>query len=544
MRTKFLLFFFLLLALKINAQQVSIVPQPRSLAINNGSFTINNQTPIVVVNDADMNTALFLNEYLKNYFGFELPITRQSPRGIFISTGKYPTQKDGYLLVADNNSIRLVGNTPAGTFHGLQSLIQLMPVVKSASFNIPAVTIADQPDLNYRGLHLDVCRHFMPVEFIKKYIDFIALHKMNFFHWHLTDDQGWRIEIKKYPKLTEIGGWRNGTIIGPYPGSGNDGIKYGGFYTQEQVKDVVAYAAKRHIQVIPEIELPGHASAAIAAYPQLSCFPDQSTDIGKTPWSGPTQGKQVQQTWGVFDDVFCAGKESTFTFLQDVIAEVIPLFPSKYFHIGGDECPKTYWKKCAACQKRIKELGIKGDKEHQPEHYLQSYFVQRMEQFLNAKGKSLIGWDEILEGGLAPNAIVMSWRGEEGGIAAAKQKHGAIMTPGGYAYFDHQQKQHDDSVTISNNRWFLPIEKVYSWSIVPQSLTASEKEYILGGQANMWTEYMKNPRKVEYMLFPRMAALSEVLWLPPANRNFDDFKTRLNTQLKRYDLWDINYFNK
>ena len=544
MRTKFLLFFFLLLALKINAQQVSIVPQPRSLAINNGSFTINNQTPIVVVNDADMNTALFLNEYLKNYFGFELPITRQSPRGIFISTGKYPTQKDGYLLVADNNSIRLVGNTPAGTFHGLQSLIQLIPVVKSTSFNIPAVTIADQPDLNYRGLHLDVCRHFMPVEFIKKYIDFIALHKMNFFHWHLTDDQGWRIEIKKYPKLTEIGGWRNGTIIGPYPGSGNDGIKYGGFYTQEQVKDVVAYAAKRHIQVIPEIELPGHASAAIAAYPQLSCFPDQSTDIGKTPWSGPTQGKQVQQTWGVFDDVFCAGKESTFTFLQDVIAEVIPLFPSKYFHIGGDECPKTYWKKCAACQKRIKELGIKGDKEHQPEHYLQSYFVQRMEQFLNAKGKSLIGWDEILEGGLAPNAIVMSWRGEEGGIAAAKQKHGAIMTPGGYAYFDHQQKQHDDSVTISNNRWFLPIEKVYSWSIVPQSLTASEKEYILGGQANMWTEYMKNPRKVEYMLFPRMAALSEVLWLPPANRNFDDFKTRLNTQLKRYDLWDINYFNK
>jgi len=529
----------------VQSQDINIIPKPKSLEMNTGSFTINQKTPIVVKDAVNMASAVFLRDYLKAYYGLNLNIKKSGNTGIILSTSKKAANKDGYSLISNKKAAIVTGETNTGTFYGVQTLIQLLPVQKSNVLNIPAVTVNDAPDRTYRGLHLDVGRHFMPISFIKKYIDLIALHKMNYFHWHLTEDQGWRIEIKKYPMLTSVGGWRNGTIIGPYPGTGNDGVKTGGFYTQEEVKDVVAYAAKRFVEVIPEIEMPGHASAAIAAYPYLSCFPDESTFIDKnTAWSGPREGKQVQQTWGVFDDVFCAGKESTFTFLEDVLNEVIPLFPSKYFHVGADECPKKHWQRCPNCQKRIKELGIKGDKNHQAEHYLQSYVIKRMEKFLNSKGKSLIGWDEILEGGLAPNAIVMSWRGEEGGIAAAKEKHRVIMTPNGYAYFDHQQEKHDDSVTISNNRWFLPIEKVYSWSIVPTSLNDDEKQYIWGGQANMWTEYMKNPEKVEYMLFPRAAALSEVLWTTPSERDYKDFQKRLSTQLKRYDLWDVNYYKK
>lgn len=527
------------------SQNINIIPKPQSVTMSSGQFVLSAKTPIIAKDAADMNTAKFLSDYLKTYYGLNIPIKKTGTSGIIIATQKSASKNDGYVLTVTPSYVNAKGNTPAGTFYGIQSLIQLLPVKKAAALSIPAVTITDAPDLKYRGMHLDAGRHFMPVSFVKKYIDLLALHKMNYFHWHLTEDQGWRIEIKKYPKLTEVGGWRNGTITGHYPGTANDGIKQGGFYTQKEVKDIVAYAASRHIEVIPEIEMPGHASAAIAAYPFLSCFPEESIFISaQTPWSGPREGKQVQQTWGVFDDVFCAGKESTFSFLEDVLNEVIPLFPSKYFHIGADECPKKHWQRCPLCQKRINELGIKGDKEHQTEHYLQSYFVKRMEKFLNKKGKSLIGWDEILEGGLAPNAIVMSWRGEEGGIAAAKQKHQVIMSPNGYAYFDHQQEKHDDSVTISNNKWFLPIEKVYSWNIVPKALKEEEKQYILGGQANLWTEYIKNPEKLEYMAFPRAAALSEVLWTAPEKRDYNDFKIRLQTQLQRYELWNVNYYNK
>ena len=545
MRSIFSLLILFFFCNSVLAQEISIIPKPKSIVKQAGSYVINPQTRIIISNEASRNSAEFLQEYIKTYFGYELPITNGGTGGIYIRTGTVLNDKDGYQLVVDEHSIRITGNTNTGAFYGVQSLIQLLPVTKSEALNIPAVTIADEPAFAYRGLHLDVGRHFMPVAFIKKYIDYIALHKLNFFHWHLTEDQGWRIEIKKYPQLTEVGGWRNGTIIGPYPGTGNDGLRYGGFYTQDEVKEVVAYASKRHVEVIPEIELPGHASAAIASYPFLSCFPEQSTFVSaNTPWSGPREGKQVQQTWGVFDDVFCAGKESTFEFLENVISEVMPLFPSKYFHVGGDESPKKHWEKCLNCQKRIKDLNIKGDKQHAAEHYLQSYFIQRMEKFLNQHGKSLIGWDEILEGGLAPNATVMSWRGEEGGIAAAKQKHYVIMTPGGYAYFDHQQQKQDDSVTISNNRWFLPIEKVYSWKPVPDALAANEKHFIMGPQANIWTEYMKNPAKVEYMLFPRVAALSEVGWTDFGQRDFTDFKERLNKQLKLYNFWGVNYYNK
>ncbi|MCW3109030.1 MAG: beta-N-acetylhexosaminidase, partial [Segetibacter sp.] len=385
---------------------------------------------------------------------------------------------------------------------------------------IPTVSIQDAPRFAYRGMHLDVGRHMFPVSFIKKYIDYIALHKMNFFHWHLTEDQGWRIEIKKYPLLTEVGGYRNGTIIGRYPGTGNDGIRYGGFYTQDEVREVVKYAADRHITVVPEIEMPGHSSAALTAYPWLGC-----------PGTGPYK---VEETWGVFDDVYCAGKDSTFQFLQDVLDEVMTLFPSKYIHVGGDESPKANWKICPLCQERIKDEGLKD------EHELQSYFIQRMEKYINSKGRTIIGWDEILEGGLAPNAIVMSWRGEAGGIEAAKQKHNVVMTPGTHVYFDHSQSQNEDSVTIGG---FTTVEKTYSYEPIPKELDTEQGKYVMGAQANVWTEYMGYPSKVEYMIFPRMSALSEVLWSPKEARNWSNFENRLLTQFKRYDLWRANYSN-
>jgi hexosaminidase len=332
-----------------------------------------------------------------------------------------------------------------------------------------------------------------------------------------------------------VGAWRDGTVIGAYPWKGNDNTRYGGFYTQDQIKEVVAYAAKRYITIIPEIEMPGHGSAAIAAYPWLSCFPNEKTKIPDNLLSEAgkkAEGKLVYEQWGVAEDVFCAGKDSVFQFLQDVIDEVVQLFPSKYIHVGGDECPKTNWQRCPLCQKRIRDLGLKD------EHELQSYFVQRMEKYINSKGKILIGWDEILEGGLAPNAVVMSWRGEAGGIEAAKQKHTVIMTPSNYVYFDHSQYKPDDSLTIGG---YLPLEKVYNYEPVPAELSAADGRYILGAQANVWTEYMSNPSKVEYMIFPRADALSEVLWSPKSVRNWQNFQERLPYQLKRYDLWKTNY---
>jgi hexosaminidase len=357
---------------------------------------------------------------------------------------------------------------------------------------------------------------------------------MNYMHWHLTEDQGWRIEIKKYPRLTEIGAWRNGTVIGHFPGTASDNTRSGGFYTQEDIKEVIAYARKRYITIIPEIEMPGHGSAAIAAYPWLSCFENTPTKLSPNAADLSKQqgGKQVQETWGVFEDVFCAGNDSTFTFLQNVIDEVAALFPSPYIHVGGDECPKTNWKKCPKCQARMQQLGLK------TEHELQSYFVQRMEKYVNAKGKKLIGWDEILEGGLAPNATVMSWRGEKGGIEAAKQNHDVIMTPTTYVYFDYAQTKKEDSLVIGG---FLPIEKVYGYDPIPEVLPASQAKYILGAQANVWTEYIGNSRKMEYVIFPRMSALSEVLWSPKAKKNFDNFRKKLQTQIERFNLWKVDY---
>lgn len=538
------------LAISAGAQSVQLIPEPSFVKQPKTAarFSINAATVLVLEGSNLEQPALFLNDYLEQYYKLRLSVVNNSTskNAIRLNYERMDNEMPGaYHLTVDEKGVYIAGDNDAGVFYGIQTLIQLLPVpdpkLKTTALKttIPFIRVEDAPRFEYRGMHLDVGRHFLPVSFVKKYIDYLALHKFNTFHWHLTEDQGWRIEIKKYPELNGMGAWRNGTIIGRYPGSGNDNKAHGGYYTQQEIKEVVQYAKNRYIDVIPEIEMPGHSSAAIAAYNWLSCFPEKPTAIPVNMISDRTRKEQnrggikyVQETWGVFDDVFCAGKESTFTFLQDVIDEVTTLFPSKYFHIGGDECPKTHWKQCAACQQRMKDNNLKD------EHELQSYFVQRIEKYLNSKGKKLIGWDEILEGGLAPNAVVMSWRGETGGIEAAKQKHGVIMTPGNPVYFDHSQSENEDSITIGG---YNPIEKVYAWDPVPAELSAAEGKYILGAQANVWTEYMDNPGKVEYMIFPRMAALSEVLWSKKENKNWNAFEKKMATQFNRYALWNANY---
>jgi hexosaminidase len=518
--------------------QLNIIPQPVEVQMSTGTHSLKNPLRIVYDEPAK-RSAEFLAAYLEKFYKVITDLTssaeNKNPEAYSLFLDLEDVDKKGQYELIIGKDLTIKGDEE-GIFYGVQSFIQLLPPhVSNNLIQIPYATIKDHPRFGYRGLHLDCGRHFMPVDFIKKFIDYIAYHKMNYFHWHLTEDQGWRIEIKKHPRLTSVGAWRNGTIIGRHPGMGNDNKKHGGFYTQEQVKEIVKYAADRYITVVPEIEMPGHSSAAIAAYPQLSCFPEEPTKNyfpknGK--WAGDSTGKQVQQAWGIYSDVFCAGKEETFKLLQDVIDEVVPLFPGQYFHIGGDECPKANWKRCPNCQKRMKENNLKD------EHELQSYFVQRMEKYINGKGKTMIGWDEILEGGLAPNAIVMSWRGETGGIEAAKQDHQVIMTPTTYVYFDYSQTDNEDSIVIGGN---LPVEKVYSYEPIPAALNEEQAKYVLGAQANVWSEYMSNPRKVEYMIFPRLSALSEVLWSPKENKNWVDFEKRMQTQFKRYELWKANY---
>ena len=533
-----LLFSYLLAS---SQNTLNLVPMPAEVKIGKGVFSINKNTLIVIEGKGQDKNTLVLNEYLKNTVGYKLQIAKKNTtsNAIVLNTNRLDSKISGsYILESNSKATTISGFDDAGISYGIQTLIQLLQTsnplsnVKKFSLSIPQLSIIDYPRFQYRGMHLDVARHFYPVSFIKKYIDYLAAYKFNTFHWHLTDDQGWRIEIKKYPKLTQVGGFRNGTIIGRYPGKGNDNLRYGGFYTQAQIKEIVQYAADKYITVIPEIEMPGHASAAIASYPQLSCFPNEDTQVPvDCAWNGSRKSKQVQQTWGVFEDVF-APTDYTFNFLQDVLDEVITLFPSKYIHIGGDECPKEAWKKSEVCQQLIKENNLKD------EHGLQSYFINTIEKYLNTKGKNIIGWDEILEGGLAPNATVMSWRGEAGGIEAAKQGHTVVMTPGKPVYFDHSQSKNEDSVTIGG---YNSIEDVYAYEPIPAALNSQQAKYVLGAQANIWTEYMKNERKVEYMLFPRIAALSEVLWSPKEKRNWNDFERRLPAIFENLEKQKINY---
>lgn len=511
---------------EIKRPEVQIIPQPAVLNNMEGTFSIGSQTRILINSEsAEMHKVTnYLCNKLEEFYQIKNKIIfsgAPEKKTIFIklNTG-LSVSKEGYNLTVSSKGVMIEAPSANGLFYGIQSLLQLMPPIKEklSEVVVPSVEIKDSPRFSWRGLHLDVGRHFMPKEFIFKYLDEMAIHKLNTFHWHLTEDQGWRIEIKKYPKLTEVGSVRKETLIGHYGSKSYDGTSVGGFYTQEDVKEIVAYAADRFITVVPEIEMPGHSLGALTAYPELGCT------------GGPYE---VATTWGVFDDVYCAGKEGTYTFLQDVLTELIPLFPGEYFHIGGDECPKTRWQKCPDCKQKMKDEGLRS------EHELQSYFVQRMEKFLNENGKKLIGWDEILEGGLAPNAAVMSWRGEKGGIAAAKEHHFVVMTPGEFCYFDHYQADpKNEPLAIGG---FLPLKKAYSYEPVPAILTEEEGKYILGLQGNVWTEYMKTPEQVEYMVFPRAAALAEVMWSPKGVRDFENFKGRLIRLTKLYDLMGINY---
>lgn len=516
--------------------EINIVPRPAEIKLTGGYLTIKEPIGLIVNDGTAGDPTILFRKFLKKNLGFKKIIDGDThsyglPTEIFLDYRKQYSPNEGYEIEVTKKEIKITG-TEKGIFYAFQTLQELFPLVKTGVIKIPCCKIKDYPRFPYRGMHLDVGRHFFPAPVIKKYIDYLAYHKFNTFHWHLTEDQGWRIEIKKYPKLTSVAGFRNGTIIGRYPGKGNDNTRYGGFYTQEEIKEIVKYAADRYITIIPEIEMPGHSSAAIAAYPELSCFPNEPTKIpANITWNGSREGKQVPQSWGIFEDVFCPS-EYTFNFLENVLDEVMQLFPSKYIHIGGDECPKANWKRSEFCQNLIKEKGLKD------EHGLQSYFIQHIEKYLNSKGRNIIGWDEILEGGLAPNATVMSWRGEQGGIAAAKEKHNVIMTPEAYCYLNFSQTRNEDSLTYPG---YLPLEKVYNYEPVPKELNTEQGKFILGAQGNVWTEYINNPKLLEYQVLPRMSALSEVLWSPKEKKDFINFKKRLPQMYKRYEQWGASY---
>ena len=515
----FILLFHLSLFV-ISQNQRGVIPLPVKTVFQKSDLVIGSIFTVLVKDDTTKETVHQFNDFLSAYYGFKLGFTtdERETKGKILIRKIYNKTKGYYELKVENENIYIKGDNE-GVFYAFQTLKQLIKPHGKQFVSVPYCTIEDYPRFAWRGMHLDVSRHFVTIDSIKQYIDYLALYKMNRFHWHLTDDQGWRIEIKKYPKLTEVGGYRKGTLIGSYQTYPHtyDTIRYGGYYTQEEVKEVVDYAKKRFITIVPEIEMPGHSMAALSAYPEFSCRGDKL---------------DVSKTWGVFDDVFCA-KDSTILFLTDILNEVMGLFPGDYIHVGGDECPKTRWKECNTCQDIMSREGLKDENE------LQSYFIKRIEKVIEAKGKKLIGWDEILEGGLAPNAAVMSWRGTEGGIEAAKQKHYVVMTPGSHCYFDHYQGSPiSEPLAIGG---YTTVEKVYSYEPIPEELNSDEQKYILGAQANVWTEYIPTFKKVEYMVFPRICALSEVLWSEPKSKNWMNFRTRLLDHFYFLDKLKINY---
>lgn len=505
---------------------IPIIPMPTSIEITDDYFVLTASAGFRVENEALKAVAEFFATELGQATGFELPVSARSGN-IWLSIEPSMAHEE-YVLEVDRKRVSIRAGDAAGAFYAMQSFRQMLPPpieyslpVSDVEWSVPAVLISDAPRFPYRGMHLDVGRHFFDVAFIKRYIDTMSRYKFNYFHWGLTQDQGWRIEIKKYPKLTSVGAWRSETILeknfDPYIG---DGIRHGGFYTQDDVRDIVAYASERFVTVIPEIELPGHSMAAIAAYPELGC-------TGRV--------FEVPTRWGVKSDIYCPS-EATFTFLTDVLAEVITLFPGKYIHIGGDEVPKVQWEESDLAQQVIAREGLKD------EHELQSYFVRRIESFLNANGKSLVGWDEILEGGLAPNATVMSWRGMIGGIEAARQGHDVIMTPTSHAYFDYYQSDSEsEPLAIGRRSRTLPLDSVYAFEPVPTELDPAEAEHILGAQGNVWTEYISTPEHAEYMAYPRAIALAEVVWSQKHNRNIDSFHRRLLGNLPHLQALRVNY---
>ncbi len=517
--------------------EISIIPEPQKVEKLSGCFTFSRKTQIILHTDVPEAKCVvqYFADRLLNVAALELRISekvtgRADNLIIFKQVQNENLGDEGYRLAVGKSKIVLEANQPMGLFYGVQTIFQLLPAEIYAEetnscveWKIPCVKIFDKPRYSWRGMMLDVSRHFFPKEFIKDFIDYLAMHKMNKFHLHLNDDQGWRIEIKKYPKLTEIGAWRVDRDEQHWNSRGRqkegEEATYGGFYTQEDIKEIVAYAETRFITIVPEIEMPGHCLAALAAYPEYSCTGG--------PFTVPPGG-----VWPI-KDIYCAGSDSTFEFLQGILTEVIALFPGEYVHIGGDEVNKQEWKKCHKCKERIKSEGLKDVKE------LQSYFTRRIEKFLISKNRRLIGWDEILEGGLAPDATVMSWRGIEGGIEAAQEGHDVVMSPTSHCYFDYYQGEPENEPMAIGG--FLPLKKVYSFEPTPEELSSEEAEHILGAQANLWTEFIDTPEHAQYMTFPRIAAIAEVIWSKKEQRDWDDFTKRLKMQFLRYDYAKINY---
>ncbi|MBN1597658.1 MAG: family 20 glycosylhydrolase [Bacteroidales bacterium] len=504
-------------------QDVSLLPAPAKLFQQEGRLIMEN--PVKIYTDTSIENigyvVSYLDDFLSEIYGIAITETKDNlTANIILNKNENIAGNEAYhLLVSDK--VIIEAKEAHGIFYGIQTLLQLLLPQQGlySAVTLSKVDIEDSPAFKWRGMHLDVSRHFFPVETVKKLIDLLAMHKMNTFHWHLTDDQGWRIEIKQYPKLTKIGGWRNGTVIGHmanYPLQ-SDSIRYGGYYTQEEIIEVIEYANKRFVRIVPEIEMPGHAMAALAAYPQYSCT------------GGPFD---VWTEWGINANVYCPGKDSTFTFLENVLTEVFALFPGEYIHIGGDECLKDQWQECSYCQKRIDDENLEDELE------LQSYFVKRIEEFVNKHGKKLIGWDEILEGGLPERAVVMSWRGTDGGVIAASHGHDVVMTPNPHLYFDQHQSNYYEPLAIGG---ITTVEEVYNYNPVPAELDVKSRSHILGAQANLWTEYITTPEHLEYMIYPRLCALAERLWSPEENINFDDFNSRLSVHLQRLDLFGVNY---
>lgn len=503
----------------------SIIPEPKELVAQKGNFTVTNNVSIQYANANLKSLADYARSAVKEVSGIQLNTSNGKVKNKTISLAidpSVPLNKEGYILRVSPSHIAIKANAEQGLFYGIQTLLQLFPA--DGTKQIPAVFITDEPRFTWRGMLFDNCRHMFSVDFIKKFIDQLAYHKLNKFHWHLTEDQGWRIEIKKYPRLQQIAAYRNGTQYGYNRKKDVDTIRYGGYYTQEQIKDIVQYAASRYVEVIPEIEMPGHSVAAITAYPYLACN-DVSIETGK-PF-------EVRKVWGVSKDILCAGNDSVFSFLQDVLTEVMQLFPSQYIHVGGDEAPHDAWKQCPKCQKRMQQLGLKSEAE------LQNWFVGRMEKFLNANGKKLIGWEEIMQGGVSKGATAHSWLGVQSGLNAAKAGQDAIMSPYSHLYFDGYQA--DPKIEPQAIGYWVPLDTVYAFEPVHPALTENEAKHILGAQANLWTEFIGSEEYFEYMVFPRISALSEIDWSPKDKRNYDDFKRRLQTQYRRYASKGIRF---
>ena len=527
MKKKYLVLLALLPGM-LMAQQSVIIPQPVSLQFNSGNFTIDNNSALKFnkTDKALQEAASFFRSAINNISGIDLPYNTVKNKSVELKLiNNAELGDEGYLLRITPASIEISANKKAGIIYGMQSLFQTLPAIRTnAALSIPCMEVKDYPRFKWRGMHLDVSRHFFGPELIKEYINLLSSYKMNTFHWHLIDDQGWRIEIKKYPQLTKVGAWRvdqNDKIWSSRPqAKEGEPATYGGYYTQEQIKDIIKYAAERNVTIVPEIEMPGHVASAIASYPELSC----------------TQQPQLPLTGGNYTNMssnYCAGNDSVFLFLQNVLTEVIDLFPSKYIHIGGDEVEKHPWKKCAKCQARIKTEGLKNEDE------LQSYFIKRIEKFIVSKNRKMIGWDEILEGGLAPEATVMSWRGEAGGIQAAKMNHDVVMTPGNPLYFDHYQAGPEgEPVAIGGMN---TLRKVYDYDPIPKELNEAQAKYILGAQANLWCEYITTAEQVEYMVLPRMLALAEVVWTPKQNKDWQSFNKRLQTQFRSFEQRGLHY---